>query len=184
MKVDLPERHIDQMLNGTRWHHVQLSTMADSKANMLLTMSAVVITLSVPHISQSDFQLPFLILTIFSLITVMLAAYSVMPKFSFSRKKKLPVPNINSPHFNILFFGDFVRLNYKQYESAMNDILNDPSKVYEVQVREIYVLGRFLAREKYRFLRLAYVSFIAGLVISFLVMVDWIAIVHRIFFWK
>ncbi|MEP6663410.1 MAG: Pycsar system effector family protein [Verrucomicrobiota bacterium] len=170
MKIEKPGGHSDQLLRCTRWHHVQLSAMADTKANILLTMSAVVITLSAPHISRSDFQWPFLALIVFSLITIMLAAYAVMPKFPFWRKKNLPPPDIHSSDFNILFFGDFLRLNYQQFEEEMGDILNDPSKVYEVQVREVYILGRFLAKQKYRFLRLAYFSFITGLVLSFLLM--------------
>ena len=35
-----------------------------------------------------------------------------------------------------------------------------------MQVREVYTLGRFLAERKYRYLRLAYLAFIAGLAAS------------------
>jgi hypothetical protein len=48
----------------------------------------------------------------------------------------------------------------------MEKILNDPSELYQAQVREIYTLGVFLARKKYRFLRLAYLTFLGGLLIS------------------
>ena len=48
--------------------------------------------------------------------------------------------------------------------------MNDASLAYEAQVREIYLLGMFLAVKKYRFLRLAYLAFIAGLFISFVLM--------------
>ena len=44
--------------------------------------------------------------------------------------------------------------------------MSDPSRTYGAQVREIYLLGTFLARKKYRFLRLGYISFIAGLFAS------------------
>ncbi len=37
-------------------------------------------------------------------------------------------------------------------------------------VRELYTLGMFLATKKYRFVRLAYMSFIVGLLISGLVL--------------
>jgi hypothetical protein len=59
-------------------------------------------------------------------------------------------------------------LSYEQFEAEMERVLNDPSQVYQVQVREIYTLGVFLAQKKYRFLRLAYTSFIVGLFASFL----------------
>jgi len=53
----------------------------------------------------------------------------------------------------------------------MEDVMNDPSKVYEAQVREVYILGIYLARNKYRFIRWAYIAFIAGLLASAIVLV-------------
>ena len=143
--------------------------MADMKANMLLTMSAVVITLSAPHVFKPNFQWPFLVLIVFCLLTVVLAAYAVMPKIPLPSNDQLP-PDVQNPHFNLLFFGDFIRLDYPKYESAMEEIMNDHSRAYEAQVRELYVLGVFLATKKYRFLRLAYLSFIAGLFGTFVLM--------------
>jgi len=52
----------------------------------------------------------------------------------------------------------------------MEEMLNDHSKTYEAQVREIYTLGVFLAQTKYRYLRLAYLVFVTGLFTSGLVL--------------
>ena len=52
----------------------------------------------------------------------------------------------------------------------MEEMMNDASRAYEAQVREVYLLGTFLAVRKYRFLRLAYLAFIAGLSVSFVLM--------------
>lgn len=65
-----------------------------------------------------------------------------------------------------MFFGDFTGLTYEQFEAEMSRVMNDPSLVYQVQVREIYTLGVFLAHKKYRYLRLAYTTFIIGLFAS------------------
>lgn len=169
MKIEKPGQHLDHMLRTTRWHHVQLSSMADMKANILLTMSAVVITLAAPQVFKENFQWPFIVLIAFCLLTVGLAAYAVMPKFPLSAREK-PRPDVHNPMFNLLFFGDFIRLGQPEFETAMEEMLNDHNRVYEVQVREIYLLGTFLARKKYRFLRLAYLSFITGLFTSFVMM--------------
>ncbi|MEJ2430513.1 MAG: DUF5706 domain-containing protein, partial [Deltaproteobacteria bacterium] len=69
---------------------------------------------------------------------------------------------IKSPGFNLLFFADFVRLTYKEFEMSMEEIMNDPNLTYEVQVKELYTLGMYLAKKKYRFLKLAYITFITG----------------------
>ncbi|MEO6035259.1 MAG: Pycsar system effector family protein [Verrucomicrobiota bacterium] len=176
MKIDQPGAHLDQMLRQTRAHHVQLSSMADMKANMLLTMSAVVITLSAPRVAGPNFQWPFAVLIVFCLLTVGLAAYAVMPKLPLASSRE-PLPAIDNPHFNLLFFGDFIRLDYPTFEASMEKMMNDPSRTYEAQVREVYVLGLFLAAKKYRFLRLAYISFIVGLFACFLWML--ISSVHQ-----
>ncbi|MBL9215957.1 MAG: hypothetical protein JNG83_10820 [Opitutaceae bacterium] len=166
MKIAAPANHLDQLLRQTRMHHVQLSSMADLKANMLLTMASIVVTLAAPQAMKAGSQWSLLVLIGFSLITIVLAAYAVMPKVPFTPAADAP-PDVDRPGFNLLFFGDFIGLGYERYEAEMERVLNDPSRVYEVQVREIYTLGVFLASKKYRFLRLAYTTFIFGLCASF-----------------
>jgi Family of unknown function (DUF5706) len=164
MKINQPGVHLDHMLRQTRMHHAQLSAMADTKASMLLTTSAVIISLSLPHVFSSKPQWPFLVLIFFCFITVVLAAYSAMPKLPANRKDR--PPDVHSPKFNLLFFGDFARLDYAQFELAMEEMMNNPSLTYEAQVRELYTLGVFLAAKKYRYLKWAYITFLIGLFVS------------------
>ena len=151
-------------MRATQFHHVQLSSMADVKANMLLTMSSVILTLCLPQVLKNSHLWPLYILICSCLVTICLATYAVMPKLP---PANLPTPDINHPHFNLLFFGDFSRLSQEQFENAMGELINDPSRGYNAQVREVYLLGTFLAKKKYRFLRLGYLVFITGLFASF-----------------
>ena len=105
------------------------------------------------------------VLIIFCLVTVMMAAYAAMPKTPILNGNGLK-PDVKSPSFNLLFFGDFSRLSYEQFRDAMEEAMETPAKAYEIQVREVYTLGCFLAQKKYRFVRLAYLTFICGLFIS------------------
>src|SRR5262245_35872481 len=118
MKIIQAGGHLDQMMRQTRAHHVQLSSMADMKANMLLTMSSVVITLSMPHLFKPAFTWALFTLIGFCLVTVGLAAYAVMPKVPVCTKGQC-MPDLRSPGFNLLFFGDFTRLEYSEFEAAM-----------------------------------------------------------------
>jgi len=162
MQIQQGGGHIDQLLRQTRAHHVALSTMADSKANMLLSVASVVIVLSFSQLDDPAFRWAARVLIGFSLLTIVLAAYAAMPKIPSIRRGK-KTPDVKDPSFNILFFGDFLRLDYGAFEAAMERILNDTSLAYEAQVREVYNLGRFLSQKKYRYLRLAYLTFITGL---------------------
>ena len=165
MKVEEAGSHLDHLLRQTRMHHMELSSMADVKANILLTMSSVVMTLSLRYINDPELKVATLILMVFCLTTIVLATYAVMPHLPFSLKPGNH-PDVKSPGFNVLFFGDFARLRYAEFEAAMEEILATPSETYGAQVREIYLLGTFLARKKYRFVRLAYLAFIAGFLTS------------------
>ncbi len=167
MKIEKAGGHLDQMMRQTRQHHVQLSTMADLKANMLLTMSSVIITLTAANLNRPHLKWAGVVLIAFCLVTIGLAAFVAMPKFSLRRGRR---PDVNSPAFNLLFFGDFSRLDYPEFEQAMEQMMNDPSRAYEAQVREVYTLGIFLARRKYRYLRWAYLAFFGGLLASGVVM--------------
>jgi hypothetical protein len=162
-----PGAHLDHMLRQTRIHHVQLSTMADVKGNMLLTVASVVLTLSAPHLLSAHLRVPALILIGFCLLTILLTIIAVMPKLSIPGRNT-PKPDVKSPAFNLLFFGDFMRLEYHEFEEAMEELLTDPTKLYHSQLREIYTLGIFLGRKKYRYLKFAYLSFVTGLFASLL----------------
>jgi hypothetical protein len=163
-----PGGQLDIMLRQTRWHHATLSSMADMKANMILTVSSVVLTLTVRYLTEPRLKWSAATLMSFCLGSIVLSAWAAMPKLPLRAGGR---PDPASPVFNLLFFGDFVRLSYPQFESAMEEMMRDPEKVYLAQVREIYLLGLFLATKKYRFVRLAYLCFITGLVVSGMILV-------------
>jgi hypothetical protein len=160
LKVVQPGGHFDQLIRQTRAHHAQLSQMGDLKASMLLTTAAIVVPLVLRFVEEPRFRAPALLMIAFALATMFLAAYAVMPKVSGRR------PSPDDPAFNLLFFGDFVHLSYEDFAERMERTLNDASIAYEVQVREVYRLGSYLARRKYRYLRLGYTCFLAGVLSS------------------
>ncbi len=174
MKINQAGAYLDHMLRQTRIHHAQLSAMADGKANSLMTLAAVITTFAASFVAKPNFQAAVIVLMCFSLLTIILATLSVMPKTPLRMRKGQPVPTpelMKMPSSNLLFFGTFALMDYEQFEAAMEETMNDHSKTYQVQVREIYVLGYFLAAKKYRYLRFAYMSFLTGVLSSGVVLV-------------
>jgi hypothetical protein len=163
MDIEKPGQHIDHMLKQTRAHHMQLSQMADMKANILLTMSSVVLTIAISYLNDPMLRAGSLTLMAFCLLTISLATYVVMPHITIKGDHP-EIKDIKGKGFNLLFFGDFSRLTFEEYETNMEQVLRDHSYNYYSQIREIYQLGTFLAKKKYRLLRWAYLSFIAGFV--------------------
>ncbi len=162
MQIDKPGGHKDQMMRQTRSHLVQLSRMADMKANILITASSLVITLSLRFVTDPKLFWPTLVLLVGMGTTAVLAAHAAMPKLRL-RKPKAKPRDVSAPDFNILFFGDFIELSYERYATEMEKVLQDDSATYEVQVREIYSMGQYLATKKYRWVTYAYMSFTAGI---------------------
>ncbi|MCP4371118.1 MAG: hypothetical protein GY797_23835 [Deltaproteobacteria bacterium] len=160
-----PASHLDQMIRQTRAHHVQLSSMADMKANMMLTVASLLVPLSIRFLDDPRLQLAALTMIIFSIMTVLLAAYAAMPKMLWKHGPGKMV-DLQNPSFNLLFFGSFTKMDYRDFEHAMEKIMSDHEEVYEKQIKEIYLMGQYLAREKYRFVTFAYITFITGMVIS------------------
>ena len=161
MEISGTGSHLDHFIRQTRVHHMHLCSMADVKANMMLTISALVITFSIGHLSNPYLRWPVLVLIISCLATIVSAAYAVMPKLDTGFR-----PDLDRPDCNILFFGNFMNLEYEEYARLMEGVMNNPSRVYEAQVREVYELGVFLGQKKYAYVRLAYLFFICGLLAS------------------
>lgn len=156
-----PSAHLDQLFRQTRAYHAQLSQMADVKASMMLTLAALITTFSIRYLEDPYLRWPVIILVCCCLVTIVSAAYAVMPKLDLRQR-----PNLRDPHCNLLFFGTFVNLDYSEWAAEMNPVLQDPTVAYEAMMRDVYEMGVYLGRKKYRFIRIAYLAFLAGLLLS------------------
>ena len=84
-------------------------------------------------------------------------------------------PNVTSGEFtreqvkkkqvNILFFGNFHKMKYDQYQWAINEIIYDKDYIYEALTKDLYLLGVVL-NKKYLLLRKTYTVFMVGIIVS------------------
>ncbi len=165
MQIVQSAAHLDHMIRQTRDHHVSLSSMADRKANMMLTIASLMIPLSTGFLYEERSHLAAVTLIGFCVLTIVMAAFAAMPKIKTGNKLD-STSDLEKTSFNLLFFGSFTSMSYNEYKDAMETMMNDSNAVYETQVREIYTMGQYLAHKKYRFVQLSYLFFIAGVLIS------------------
>lgn len=177
MNIEKPGSMVDHFLRQTRIHHVQLSSMADVKSNMMLTVASVVLTFTVRYLADPTFQWAALTLILFCFASIVAAIYSAMPRVQLPSKRN-PRPDEKSPYYNPLFFGSFIHMTLDEYNDVMERAINDPSESVELMVREIYTLGCFLAYEKFRYLRWAYLLFLSGLLVAGMVQVLYVLLQH------
>ncbi|WP_395787851.1 Pycsar system effector family protein [Aquimonas sp.] len=157
----------DVMLRTAQQHHVQLSTMADIKANILITVSSIVLTMSLRQVSDPEMKLAMAVLSGFTLFALFLAVLAVLPKY---RPIKLKDPDAPLPSgFNLLFFGHFAELKRERFEREVANVLQGQGDIYRTMARDLYGLGYYLSHFKYRYLRLSYLFFLAGFVLSSLI---------------
>jgi hypothetical protein len=161
--ADIPERNTaDVILRTAQQHHVSLSVMADTKANIIITVSSIVLTLSMGKLDQNDLKVSVITLTVFTLLALLLAILAVLPKYRPLRLTTVELPS----NFNLLFFGHFAELSRDRYLTEIATTLKPDGSIYAAMANDIYSLGSYLAHHKYRYLRWSYLSFLTGFILA------------------
>ena len=160
----IPERNTgDQILRTAQQHHVALSSMADTKASIIITVSSIVLTISLGRMGDPALRASVITLTCFTLAALLLAILAVLPKYRPLRLKSGdPLP----PNFNLLFFGHFAELDQQRFLREIAERMKVDGSVYRTMATDIYSLGSYLSHHKYRYLRLSYICFLTGFVTS------------------
>jgi hypothetical protein len=112
--------------------------------------------------------LPIVIFLFTGLVSLIFAVLSIRPKVT-SLNPPGTKPDIAKQ--NIVFFGNFIHLSLEEYEEAVDAMFRDGELLYGNMVRDLYFLGKVLDK-KYRYLTLAYNTFMIGFiatVVTFLV---------------
>jgi hypothetical protein len=159
MHILQPRSQIDYMLRETRSQLVSFSQLADTKANILLSVSSVIATLSITKFTDPHWALPVAVLVVFLLGAIFFSLLAVIPSMNLFQAKKV---STSDPQFNTLFFGDYTRVSYPDYLEHMETVMNDPDRVYEALVREIYSAGSYLQKTKYNYIKYGYILFFVG----------------------
>jgi hypothetical protein len=73
---------------------------------------------------------------------------------------------VHDPAYTPLYFGNYANIPYEEYAKDFEDTMNDSDRTYEIMVKEIYYSGVYLVKNKYRYVRLGYMFFFAGLIVS------------------
>ncbi|WP_160138892.1 Pycsar system effector family protein [Chryseobacterium sp. c4a] len=165
------DRSVDTLFRVTLNNHTRLSDIADSKANILLSVNAIIISVClsvlVPKLDapkNSHLILPSFILLLSSVLTIIFAILSTKPNVT---KTTFTSQDIANRKVNLLFFGNFQQMLFDDYHNAMRDLIKDRDYIYDSMVKDLYYLGKVLDR-KYKLLSITYKIFMAGIIISVL----------------
>ena len=166
-KTGLMSKGIQTMLRLASENHLKLSEMADHKANILISVNSIIISviLSVLLRKLADepyLTIPSVIFLAVAVSTIVISILATRPKISggtFTQEEVL------SKKTNLLFFGNFHRASFEEYNVAMRNMMVDTDYLYGSLIKDIYHLGVVLGK-KYRLIRLAYNIFMIGIIVS------------------
>ncbi|MEE9462010.1 MAG: Pycsar system effector family protein [Bacteroidales bacterium] len=163
----LPGRGVESMFRLTARNQINLSSIADNKANILISINSIILTvlvsMGVSRVADyPNFIIPGIVFLSTCLITIIFAILSTRPKIS---SGKFTEEDIHNKKVNLLFFGNFYNMTMNEYEWAVKEMMKDNNYLYTSMIRDQYSLGKVIGR-KYNLLRVAYTVFMVGLIIS------------------
>ena len=168
-KIELPERGIETMFRVTLKNHITLSNIADTKANILLSVSAIIVSLVLSNLvskldnpSNDYLIIPTVIFVLFTVASMILSVLATRPNVTSGEFTKEDVAN---KKVNLLFFGNFHKMKLDEFEWAMGEMMQDRDYLYSSMKKDLYFLGLVL-NKKYKILRLTYTVFMIGIIIS------------------
>ena len=148
-------------------NHIDLSAIADNKANIMLSVNALIITVALPIIAEKVVQniallVPTLILLVVCITSMIYATLATRP---IKMKGFVDQSAIKSKKSNLFFFGNFFKMSFDEYETGMLRVLKKPELLDNAITRDLFFLGKALGK-KYSNLRLCYNIFMYGIIIS------------------
>jgi predicted metal-dependent HD superfamily phosphohydrolase len=162
-----PERGIQTFYRVALRNHIKLSDIADTKANILLSVNAIIISLVLSNLLSKLDTNPFLIVpsaifVVSSTVSMILAVIATRPNVT---RGQFTEEDVKNKSVNLTFFGNFHKMELSQYQWAIEELLKDRDYVYSSLTKDLYFLGKVLDR-KYRILRWTYTIFVIGIIIS------------------
>ena len=161
------ERGIQTMFRVMSHNHMQLSAMSDNKSHIMISVNSIILSIIISVLFGKlayypEYITPACILLSVCLASMTFAILATRPSVSGGRFTE---EDIRSKKTNLLFFGNFYRMQLDDYQWAMGQMMKDGDYLYTSIVKDVYFLGVVLAR-KYKFLRISYTIFMVGLIIA------------------
>lgn len=162
-----PGRGVETLFRTASGNHMRLSAMADNKAHILLSINSVIISVILAVLAKNlhthtHLIIPTALLLLTCLSSLVFAVLTTKPKLS---NGVFTTEQINNREVNLLFFGNFYKMQLEAYEWGIKEIMNNKEHLYGSMTKDIYFQGKVLA-VKYKYLNVGYKFFMYGVIAS------------------
>lgn len=167
-----PLKGVETMFRIALKNHVSLSAIADNKANTLISVNAIIISIVLsalfPKLDSNPFMFyPSIAILATAFATIIISILSTIPNVT---RGVVTKEEVESEKGNLLFFGNFHKMTLSEYEWSINTLIESKDYIYNSLTRDLFFLGKVL-NKKYTLLRYAFFVFGAGLLVSIFVFV-------------
>ena len=154
---------VDNILRVNHGNQMRLGLMADAKANIMITVTSIVFSVTVANLDNEVMKWPLLAFAFGSFFSLLFAIFAIIPNTDYPKVKGSGEIDRESPLFNPLFFGHFAHLPIDEYKEDYAETLMTDDKVYDAMAGDIFGQGKVLALGKYKYLKWSYHSFLYGM---------------------
>ena len=158
------------IIRTTQRNNIDLTQLADNKANVLLSLNAIMITFLLPMvlsnldvIFEGYLYIPLIILSITCFSTIYISAIVLKP----SNLQEYRASSSDDPdaRFSPFFFGNFHKMEPEEYYAYMKESASNTEMIKAHLMQDLYYIGRRLGYKMDR-IRLAFNIFLGGLFLS------------------
>ncbi len=157
-------RTAQMMFKTALRNHIDLTNIADNKANIMLSTNAIIITIMMPllatNIKGNAFLLiPASVLLLTCVLSIIFATLATRPiKMSgYTDLSKQKADNTN-----LFFFGNFFNMSISEFHQGIRTVVADEQILEDSILNDLYYLGAALGH-KYLQLRTCYSIFMIGI---------------------
>lgn len=148
-------------------NHIDLSSIADNKANIMVSVNALILTMALPFLIEKSmdnhsFLLPTVIMSLVCLVSMIFATLATRP---IKMKGNTTLEQIKKNESNLFFFGNYHKMSFQDYKSGVQHVLSDTKALDDSIIRDLYYLGKSLGG-KFEYLRHCYNIFMYGITIT------------------
>ena len=154
---------VDNILRVNHGNQMRLGLMADAKANIMITVTSIVFSVTVANLDNEAIRWPLLGFAFGCFLALLFAIFAIIPNTDYPKVKGSQEIDRESPIFNPLFFGLFAHLDIHEYKEDYAKVLMTDDSVYDSMAGDIFGQGKILALKKYKYLKWSYNSFLLGM---------------------
>ncbi len=161
------KRGIETLFRTNYRVNMDLTSLADAKANIMISINGLIVSILIASIAPGIEKNPWLLIptSLFlvgclgSLIFAVLAARPRVSSHVVTKESAM------ENRTNVLFFGNFHHMPQEDYVYVMKEVVQDPTQIYEMMIKDIYGVGSVL-QKKYVMIRRSYTIFLGALVVG------------------